>query len=54
MKGEVGSLAGGEVGSEVSGSPKAVQVRYGVFVGGNNKREILTTVLALIGLVLMR
>lgn len=29
------------------------QVGYGVFVGGNNKREIVTTVVGLIGLALM-
>ena len=30
-----------------------IQVGYGVFVGGNNKREIVTTVVWLIGLALM-
>ena len=30
-----------------------IQVGYGVFVGGNNKREIVTTVVGLIGLALM-
>ena len=30
-----------------------IQVGYGVFVGGQNKREIVTTVIGLLGLSLM-